>query len=97
MDIKTKDATRLKVVRDPGNTLIWFAIIGMLAGFAVIFFLPHQQIWLRIIEEKERSVITLAGTATKDLASLEAIFNNIADSLKAHGTPVFEQPKGKNR
>ena len=97
MDIKTKDATRLKVVRDPGNTLIWFSIIGMLAGFAVIFFLPHQQIWLRIIEEKERSVITLAGTATKDLASFEAIFKNIADSLKAHGTPVFEQPKGKNR
>jgi cytochrome c biogenesis protein ResB len=82
IDTKTKEATKLKAVRDPGKALIWFATLGMLAGFAVVFFLPHQQIWLSIRSEKDRSVITLAGTTTKDPASFEEIFKNITDSLK---------------
>ncbi len=79
-EVYYKESTSLKVIRDPGMGVIWYATFCMLAGFGVIFFMPHRQIWLSL-EGEEEKVLTLAGSTTKNLVSLEETFTNIIESL----------------
>jgi len=79
-EIYYKESTSLKAIRDPGMGVIWYATFCMLAGFGVIFFMPHRQIWLSL-EGEEEKVLTLAGSTTKNLASLEETFANITEGL----------------
>jgi cytochrome c biogenesis protein len=79
-EVYYKESTSLKAIRDPGMGVIWYATFCMLAGFGVIFFMPHRQIWLSL-EGEEEKVLTLAGSTTKNLASLEETCANIVKSL----------------
>jgi cytochrome c biogenesis protein len=79
-EVYYKESTSLKAIKDPGMVVIWYATFCMLAGFGVIFFMPHRQIWLSL-EGEEEKVLTLAGSTTKNLASLEETCANIVKSL----------------
>jgi cytochrome c biogenesis protein ResB len=78
--LKIHTSPLLKAIKDPGMVVIWYATFCMLAGFGVIFFMPHRQIWLSL-EGEEEKVLTLAGSTTKNLASLEETCANIVKSL----------------
>ncbi len=60
--------------------MIWYATFCMLAGFGVIFFMPHRQIWLSL-EGEEAKFLTLAVSTTKNPASLEETVTNVVQSL----------------
>jgi len=79
-DIYYKESTSLKAIRDPGMAVIWYATFCMLGGFGIIFFMPHRQIWLSL-EGEEEKVLILAGSTTKNIASLEETLRNIVQSL----------------
>ena len=82
VEIFHQEATSLKIMKDRGNKLIWYATFCMLIGFGIIFFIPHRQLWLRVNQEEDGSVITLSGSTTKNLTSFEETFKDIFQNIK---------------
>lgn len=53
--------TGLQVVSDPGVPLVAAGGILMIAGLIVVFFMPHQRVWVRIDESEGRARVSFAG------------------------------------
>jgi len=82
--ISTKQmyATGLQVSKDPG---VWVVYIGcglMLLGLVIAFFMSHKRIWLFIKEEESGASILFTGSANKNRAGFEEIFNDLAEILQ---------------
>ncbi len=82
INITSKETTTLKIVKDPGKNLIWYASFFMLFGFSIMFFVPYRQIWLRVHQKGGKYNITIAGSSNKNLASFKETFNTIVRSLQ---------------
>jgi cytochrome c biogenesis protein len=82
LTIKQMYATGLQVSKDPG---VWVVYIGcglMLFGLVIAFFMSHQRIWLFIKEEESGVAILFTGSANKNRAGFEKIFNDLAEILQ---------------
>ena len=77
-----KDLISLKAIRDPGQTVVWYSFLSMMAGFSVMFFFSYTRIWARVEKKGDECVITLGGTATKNLDSLKKAINALHTVLK---------------
>ncbi len=82
LEVIQKEAISLKVIKDPGKELIWYATFCMLIGFGIVFFIPHQRLWLRFNQEEGGNTIALAGSTTKNQGAFEEKFKDIAKSMK---------------
>jgi cytochrome c biogenesis protein len=54
----------------------------MVGGFMVTFFMSHRRIWVRVLSEKDGSVIHIAGTASKNPVGLERELGHLSNKLK---------------
>ena len=72
----------LQVSRDPGVTIVWIGCFLMIGGFFVTFFMSHRRIWVRISSEKDGSVISIAGTASKNPVGLQRELARLTCNLK---------------
>jgi cytochrome c biogenesis protein ResB len=81
VEIFKKESTSLKIIRDPGEGVIWFSFLTMVLGFSITFFFFHQKIWAKVEEKEGGCTITLAGSANKNLRAIEEIINNIQSEL----------------
>lgn len=82
LSTKQMYATGLQVSKDPG---VWVVYIGcglMLLGLVIAFFMSHQRIWLFIKEEESGTSILFTGSANKNRAGFENIFNDLAEILQ---------------
>jgi cytochrome c biogenesis protein ResB len=77
-----KDFISLKAIQDPGQTVVWYSFLSMMAGFSVMFFFSYTRIWARVEKKGDECVITLGGTATKNLDSLKKAINTLHAVLK---------------
>jgi hypothetical protein len=53
----------------------------MVLGFSITFFFFHQKVWAKFEEKGGECTITLAGSANKNLRTIEEIFNSIQSEL----------------
>ena len=78
--------TGLQVAKDPG---VWFVYIGcimMLFGLIVAFFLSHKRVWVYIHEDKNKTKLLVAGSANKNKAGFENMFETLVEKLGENET-----------
>jgi len=79
-------ATGLQVAKDPG---VWPVYIGcglMIFGLIVAFFMSHRRLWVHVGREGDRTIILLAGVASKNQVGFEARFDGLVDRLSNNET-----------
>jgi cytochrome c biogenesis protein ResB len=81
-----QDATSLLIINDPGEGIIWYSFLAMVLGFSITFFFFHQKVWARVEEHGGTCTITLAGTANKNLKTVEQFLQTIQNELKGVST-----------
>jgi len=75
-------ATGLQVAKDPG---VWWVYIGfglMLLGLYVAFFMSHRRIWLLLKPQNGRTQVVMSGSANKNRAGFERIFEDLGGLLQ---------------
>ena len=63
--------TGLQLVRDPGVPLVLLGGLLMVAGMMMVFFMPHQQFWVRIEQEGAKISISIAGRTNRNNQQLQ--------------------------
>ena len=62
--------TGLQVNTDPGVPIVAAGAILMVAGFMIVFFFSHRQIWVRVEERGGSSRVSIVGRCSRDPAGL---------------------------
>ena len=70
--------TGLQVSADPGVPVVAAGAILMVAGFMIIFFFSHRQIWVRLEGRGDRSRVSIVGRCSRDPAGLTRDMDNLA-------------------
>ena len=79
--IETKYYTGLQVNKDPGVSFVWLGCFMMVTGFFITFFTSHRRIWLRILINKGKIEISVAGRANKNPVGLEKDLDRLTHKL----------------
>ncbi|GAB7027094.1 cytochrome c biogenesis protein ResB [Geotalea toluenoxydans] len=69
--------TGLQVAKDPGVWVVWLGCSLMVVGICMAFFMSHKRIWIRVANGR----VTLGGTASKNPAGFELLFQELAAKL----------------
>ena len=72
--------TGLQVSTDPGVPVVAAGAILMVAGFMIVFFFSHRQVWVRVEGKGGRSRVSIAGRCNRDPAGLSRDMDAIAAS-----------------
>ncbi|KAF0218771.1 MAG: cytochrome c bioproteinis [Geobacteraceae bacterium] len=70
--------TGLQVAKDPGVWVVWLGCTLMVVGIMMAFFMSHKRLWIRVAAGR----VTLGGTASKNPAGFQLVFDDLADKLK---------------
>jgi cytochrome c biogenesis protein len=73
--------TGLQVKKDPGVWMVWLGCFAMVTGFGIVFWVPHQRLWLWIGEDKDKARVILAGQTSKNKASFEKLFKRLENAI----------------
>jgi cytochrome c biogenesis protein len=82
IELLQKETTSLKAIYDPGQDLIWYSFLLMIAGFSICFFMSHQRLWIKVDMQEGSSRVVLAGAATKNQSAFADILGNIKAALE---------------
>lgn len=63
---KQPQYTGLQVAKDPGVWVVWFGCFLMIFGSMSAFFFSHRRIWIRISEEKGKTLVQMAASAHRN-------------------------------
>jgi cytochrome c biogenesis protein len=75
-------STLLLVTKDPGVLIVYLGCILMVAGLAIIFFLSHRRIWVRITTVPQQgSRILISGASNKNQSAFARHFRELTDRL----------------
>lgn len=69
--------TGLQVAKDPGVWVVWLGCALMVVGICMAFFMSHKRVWLRVANGR----VTIGGTASKNPAGFELVFDELAEKL----------------
>jgi cytochrome c biogenesis protein len=81
VQIDSRYYTGLLVKRDPGVPLVWMGFILIMVGLFIAFFTSHQQVWIRVIQEKGKTRVRLAGRANKNAIGLERDIDRLRNEI----------------
>ncbi|BDV41744.1 cytochrome c biogenesis protein ResB [Geotalea uraniireducens] len=70
--------TGLQVAKDPGVWVVWAGCFLMVAGCCMAFFMSHKRLWVRV----RNGHVTMGGTASKNPAGFQILFDELVDKLK---------------
>jgi len=82
MELLQKETTSLKAIYDPGQGLIWYSFLLMIAGFSICFFMSHQRLWVKVDSHEGSSRVVLAGASTKNQRALADMLGKIKDAFE---------------
>jgi len=82
-------STLLLVIKDPGILIVYFGCLLMIIGLAIVFFLSHRRMWIRITPnvKEQGSLILMSGTCNKNKPSFERKFKELVDLLEKEQLP----------
>ncbi|MBI4297257.1 MAG: cytochrome c biogenesis protein ResB [Chloroflexi bacterium] len=63
--LREKQFTGITVARNPGVNYVWLASGLIVAGAALVFYLPHRRLWALAYREGDTTVVRLAGAAPR--------------------------------
>jgi len=73
--------TGLRVVRDPGVSLVATGAALMIIGLIIIFFMPYQCFWVLMEQEGAKISISVAGRSNRQSAGLEREIDNLCQRI----------------
>jgi len=79
-------STGLQVAKDPGVWPVYIGCIMMLFGLIVAFFLSHKRVWVYIYEEEKKTKVLVTGSANKNKAGFENMFDTLVEKLEENKT-----------
>ncbi len=74
--------TGLQVRKDPGVWVVYFGCLVMTLGLFTAFFLSHRKLWVRIIEDKGNTKVSIGAFANKNRAAFERKIEKMMAKLK---------------
>ncbi len=75
--------TGIQVKKDPGVLVVYAGFLGLLAGFVIVFWVPHRRTWLWIGKRDGQPMVVLAGQTNKNRLTFEKDFSRLADRMDA--------------
>ncbi len=73
--------TGLQVRRDPGVWVVYLGCCTISIGLFIALFISHRKIWVRVVEEKNNTKVTIGATANKNRAAFEKKIDKIISLL----------------
>lgn len=81
--VTLKKYTGLQVNKDPGEWVVWFASLMLIAGIMIALFMSHKKLWIRLIKDRKGTVeVTVGGMANKNRTAFAGEVESIIKSLK---------------
>jgi len=71
--------TGLQVKKDPGVWIVWLGCTGLIAGFAIVFWVGHRRNWLYVSQDGR--TVLLGGQSNKNKLHFEKDFNILAEAI----------------
>jgi cytochrome c biogenesis protein len=84
--LDTRYYTGLQVAKDPGVALVWAGCFLMVGGFFITFFMSHRRIWVRVAPGEKHTLVSVAGSTSKNPVGLERELEHLSRSLEEHLT-----------
>jgi cytochrome c biogenesis protein len=75
--------TGLQVRKDPGVWVVYLGCILMSIGLFIAFFMSHQKIWIKLVQEKVGSRIIIGANTNKNRGALERKIEKIVSVLNS--------------
>ncbi|HBH88100.1 MAG TPA: hypothetical protein DDY17_10955 [Syntrophaceae bacterium] len=80
-----KHYTGLQVNYDPGVPIVISGSCFLVAGFIVVFFYAHRQVWIGITSEVGKTRISVSGKTNKDSAGLTREISRLIKEIEKTG------------
>ncbi len=74
--------TGLQVRKDPGVWLVYFGSLVMTLGLFTAFFMSHRKLWVRIVEDKGNTRVSIGASANKNRMSFERKIDKMVSLLR---------------
>lgn len=85
--IQMKYYTGLQVNKDPGVPIAVAGAFLLVAGFMMVFFYAHRQVWIRLDRHGTGTRISVTGKTNKDRVGLEREMGRLIGEIKKTGGP----------
>jgi len=82
IEVRNKYMTGLQVKKDPGVWIVWLGFFLMIAGFVVVFWVPHRRMYLWVGEQNGKVSVILAGQSNKNKIHFEKDFEKVAQAIE---------------
>jgi cytochrome c biogenesis protein len=83
--IQPKHYTGVQVNHDPGVPMVIAGAIFLVAGFVVVFFYAHHQVWVGIESEKGKTRISVSGKSNKDSVGINREIFRLINKIQKPG------------
>ncbi|MEN6319578.1 MAG: cytochrome c biogenesis protein ResB [Syntrophaceae bacterium] len=83
--IQPKHYTGLQVNYDPGLPIVIGGSCFLIAGFIVVFFYAHRQVWVGITSQGEKTCVSIFGKTNKDSVGLTREISRLIKEIEKTG------------
>jgi cytochrome c biogenesis protein len=83
LNYRGKEYTGLQLTRDPGVWVVWLGCFLLCLGCYLICFTSHRRLWVKVEPKKNEYLVTLAGSANKNMSSFSKDFEKFFQKVKA--------------
>ena len=82
--VEKSSYTGIEVKKDPGVWLVWIGFTMLTLAIGLTFYSSHKKLWVRIErdEKRKKTIVTLAGRASRDPQLLEEKFAQMRATLE---------------
>ncbi len=77
-----EEVALIKLIRDPGRKIIWYAFFCMTMGFALSFFFSHEIVLVYILPQGDGCRIKLYGAASKNIEKIEKLLETSIETIQ---------------
>ena len=82
LSYRGKEYTGLQLTMDPGVWVVWLGCFLLCLGCYLICFTSHRRLWVKVEPKKDEYLVTLAGSANKNMSSFSKDFEKFFQRVK---------------